>query len=236
MAGVHGTSKFIQCKNSAPLGTMQFQDFAPAPCSCCAFCAPHFVKERMYAHVYENRIESNFPIAPFGPCTCDEKCVIDIPALIFHDRIPSRAGMCCFVVPCTCCGPPVLYVKKPKFCMVDTSSCFGEEIHYAPCNCFGCKQLICLGAPCYTNIGRPLFQNVKDADAFLAVWSGALNQYFTINDIPEKEKAIFEIVTDDIIIPDFMDHRAKGIAPDQGTELSNRGGSTSDSPAQQLMG
>ena len=34
---------------------------------------------------------------------------------------------CCVCVPCTCCGPPVIFSKTPKFCCFDLTDCFGQQ-------------------------------------------------------------------------------------------------------------
>jgi hypothetical protein len=207
---VHGKSKYIQCENPASLADCEFQDFAPAPCVCCGCCAPQTAKDRKYARVYENRFEANFPIAPFGPCTCDEKCIIDQVVTVYHDRVPSRAGMCCYIIPCICCGPPVIYVQKPMCCCcIDVSHWFGETIMYAPCNCFGLKKYLCCGGPCYAYCGSGMFGGVKDGINFLSVWSMALNKYFAKNNIDKAEKAIFEAVKDSEIDA----HGAQNVAP-----------------------
>ena len=41
----------------------------------------------------------------------DDKCVMDNITVIYFDRSPIRAGMCCYCCPLTCCGPPVIYSK-----------------------------------------------------------------------------------------------------------------------------
>ena len=30
-------------------------------------------------------------------------------------------------MPCTCCGPPVIFSKTPKFCCLDLTDCFGQQ-------------------------------------------------------------------------------------------------------------
>ena len=43
-----------------------------------------------------------------------------IPAVTLRRR-------CCVCVPCTCCGPPVIFSKTPKFCCFDLTDCFGQQ-------------------------------------------------------------------------------------------------------------
>jgi len=193
---MHGTSKYIQTDEKL-FGKAEFMDFAPAPCDMCSCLAPPDLKGRQYAKVFDNRVEFNFPCAPFACLTCSEKCTIDRPGVIFHDRPPSRAGMCCWVIPCTCCGPPVVYVQKPVCCCcIDCTSHCGETINMAPCNFFGLKKFLCCGGPCYMSCGSPLFPGVKDGKNFLVSWSAALNDYFKKTGLDIKEKAIFEAVKD----------------------------------------
>jgi len=195
MISSHGNSKYIQSTDQL-FGKLQFQEFAPARCSCCACLIPDVQKGRMYAHVYDNRVSSNMPLAPFCCLTSDEKCIIDFPITLYHDRSPSRSGMCCFVIPCTCCGPPVIFLQKPKFAGVDVTEYLGEQVMGAPCNIFGLKKCLCCGGPCYMGLGVPLFRGVKDGVQFLEAWKASLEQYGQKNGINTEERAIFEIVKD----------------------------------------
>merc|ERR1719329_726359 len=105
--------------------------------------------------------------------------------------------MCCFVVPMTCCGPPVIYASKPMCCCcIDVTSCFGESIGYAPCNCYGMKKYLCCGGPCYMFWGSTMFCGISNGKKFLAQWGGALTAYWTKTGLDASERAIFEEVKD----------------------------------------
>ena len=113
------------------LAQAEFVPFAPAPCVCCSGCHSDEARARTYAHVYENRIERNYPAAPFACCT-SEVCIVDRVWVTYFDRPPMRAGMCCFCIPATCCGPPVIYSKTPKCCCFDLTPCYGQAVLAAP--------------------------------------------------------------------------------------------------------
>jgi hypothetical protein len=194
---MHGKSPYIKTDKPDVIKTLEFYPFAPAKCSCCAFLAPQVQKDRQVINLYDNRISGNIPIAPFACLTCDEKCIIDRPYFAYHDRPPSRVGMCCFVIPATCCGPPVIFVKKPICCcVIDCTDNFGELIMAAPCNCFGLKQYLCCGGPCYLSCAVPVFGGVRNGASFLNAYSKTLDEYFTRTSLDASEKAIFEIVKD----------------------------------------
>merc|ERR1712028_143924 len=79
--------------------------------------------------------------------------------------------MCCICIPCTCCGPPVIYSKTPKFCC----------------------------APCYQCIAQPVIPGVNDAKIFMSHMKAASDAYYLKHpEIPVSERAIFEEVTDNI--------------------------------------
>lgn len=213
MAQVHGTSKYIQ-SNDQLLGAADFYDFAPAPCICCGCCCPSTLKGRTFLKVFDNRLTFNMPCALFGPCTCDERCISDNPKMIFFDRQPNRIGMCCVCVPATCCGPPVIFVRKPILCCcIDVSSCYGETIQTAGCNCYGCKKCCCFGAPCYTLWACTMFAGIKDGSTFLAKWQQALQAYQKRADLPEKQMAIFAAVDDSML--DHKGAQQVQVAPSQ---------------------
>merc|ERR1719203_2455980 len=92
------------------------------------------------------------------------------------------------------------------------TSCCGEEIKSAPCNCFGMKKYLCCGGPCYTACsGRPMFRGVKNGSVFLAHWDQASREYFDRNGIQESERAIFQVVCDS-----ELDHKsANKVQPQQ---------------------
>jgi len=198
MSSIHGNSKYVLSADQPQgAGVLQFMDFAPAPCSCCACLAPKLQKGRQYAHIYDNRLSINMPFAPCCCLTCDEKCIVDKAAILYHDRPPARAGMCCFVIPCTCCGPPVIFVSKPVCCCcIDMVPYFGEQIKTAPCNFFGLKKGCCCGGPCYMSCAAPMFMGVKNGAVFLDAWKTALDQYGQKTGIKPSQRAIFEVVKD----------------------------------------
>eukprot|EP00929_Paragymnodinium_shiwhaense_P004355 TRINITY_DN105264_c0_g1_i1.p1 TRINITY_DN105264_c0_g1~~TRINITY_DN105264_c0_g1_i1.p1 ORF type:complete len:220 (-),score=43.66 TRINITY_DN105264_c0_g1_i1:85-744(-) len=193
----HGSSPLIMSEDKL-YGMMEWQDFAPSPCVCCGCTIPQSQKDRTYLKVFDNRIEFNFPMAPFGCLTCDEKCITDRTGLIFHDRSPSRIGMCCYVIPCTCCGPPVLFASQPKMCcgMIDLTSCYGEALMAAPSSYFGLKVCVCCGGPCYTCCAYPLAGSTKNTEQFLLTWKSSLLEYWRKNNLEPSEMAIFEVVSD----------------------------------------
>lgn len=100
--------------------------------------------------VYDNRLEYNFPFALCCICTPDGRCVADRVTVVYFDKQPISAGLCCFCIPMTCCGPPVIYSKEERFCynMISCEKCKGVPIYAAPCNFFGLKQYVCCGEPC----------------------------------------------------------------------------------------
>lgn len=100
--------------------------------------------------VYDNRLEYNFPIALCGVMTPDSKCVMDRVTVIYFDKQPVSAGLCCYCIPMTCCGPPVIYSMEEKFCcnMISCEPFKGVPVYAAPCDFFGVKQKICCGEPC----------------------------------------------------------------------------------------
>ena len=82
--------------------------------------------------------------------------------------------MCCYLIPVTCCGPPVIYSKEPKCCgLVSLAPCCGVPIYYAPTNCFGLKTYLCCGQPCYTSCAAGLVGGLtpEGADTLLAAMS-----------------------------------------------------------------
>jgi hypothetical protein len=207
---IHGTSIYLASSTGGPagfIGAMEYYDFAPCPCSLIGCCAPEAQKKRMYAHVYEQRLEYNFPIAPWCCLTCDEKCVQDMPMIHYFDKPPNRVGMCCFTIPCTCCGPPVIFAYKPKCLCIELSDLCGDQVKAAPSNYFGLKMYLCCGNPCYTTCSVPIFQGVKNPEKFLSAWKFAIDHYSNSKSLDKGEMAIFEAVSDNVF--DFG--AAKGI-------------------------
>ena len=109
--GKYGNSPRIQGTNGGPapvlLHKAKFDD------SCLDCLLPGDVKSRQYAYIWDNKLELNYPFGIFGCLTCSEKCVTDRVSTIYFDRSPIRTGMTCYVIPTTCCGPPVIFAKEP---------------------------------------------------------------------------------------------------------------------------
>lgn len=91
-------------------------------------------KARKYALIWDNKLETNYAV---GACACltpNETCVFDRITTIHFDRSPMRNGMCCYCIPATCCGPPVIYSKEQKICgVLSTAPCCGVGIYASPC-------------------------------------------------------------------------------------------------------
>ena len=172
---IHGSSKYLSPTPAGFVAAAQFYDFAPAPCICCACLVPEAQQKRMYAHVYENRVEFNHALSPCLCCGVHENMIIDLIQVRHLDRLPSRAGMCCCCVPFTCCGPPVIFAYKPHLLCIDCSDNFGVQIRAAPCNCFGLKECLCCCQPCYTRCSLPLITGVKNPEQFLSAWKFAVD-------------------------------------------------------------
>lgn len=198
MSDKHGSSPYIQSDGSDP-AEAEFYDFAPAPCVCLGCCIPEYQKTRTYLRAYDNRWEMNKPIAPFCKCTCMEVCVVDQIYIGFYDRIPTRIGMVCCCIPCTICGPPVLFVEKPFCCCFDLSECYGQQIKYAPCSCCGCRAWLCCGAPCYKYTATEFVGGIKNGDQFLAKWSNNLEKYWKKHSLQPTEMAVFASLADGIL-------------------------------------
>jgi len=192
----HGSSHYLQPTPAGFIGEAEFYDFAPAPVSFLDCLISSKLKGRMYMHVYENRVEINNPLQPFLCCTT-ENCVIDKITVAHHDRLPSRVGMC-LGCPCTCCGPPVIFAYKPKCFMIDCSDMCGQQIRYAPCNMYGCKECICCCNPCYARCSVPLVHGTKHPEQFLSAWKFAVQMYAQQKGLPMEEMAIFEAVNDNV--------------------------------------
>lgn len=196
-SAIYGSSSRIDPVHTRLCAKAEFEDFAPMPCNCLGFCVADAQRERQYAHVYENRMEANHPIAPFC-CLTKEICIIDQIWVSYFDRPPVRAGMCCFCIPATCCGPPVLFAQSPKCGPIDLAPCFGQQIKAAPCNCFGLKAFLVCGNPCYVKSSVGLFGGLKNASAFLGASKAAVDAYAQKHNMPASQMAVFESVSDNI--------------------------------------
>lgn len=149
--------------------------------------------------MYENKLEINLPTTPFCCCATDV-CIADRVFTYYFDKPPFRVGVCCFCIPFTCCGPPVIYVHNPACCggIGDIASCFGQTIFAAPCNVYGLKCCLCFGAPCYTCCSFPLLSGVKNGEKFASAMKYAVGGYAKRHQLPPDEMAIFERVQDDL--------------------------------------
>ena len=183
-----GSSPRIAVENPAVMGEAEFQDFAPCPCVCCGCCVSKALQERTYARVYENRLERNYPVAPCGPCT-QEICIIDCVSTLYYDRPPTRSGMCCWCIPITCCGPPVIFSSTPRCLCLDLSGCCGQEIRAAPCNLYGCKICLCCGNPCYTTCSYPLISVTKNSANFENAMKIAVDRYAARQHLPKSHSS-----------------------------------------------
>jgi len=190
---IHGTSKYLS-HGVTLLAEAEFQDFAPCPCICLACCTNSAQQARTYFQVWDNRIEWNSPCPLFGCITCSELCVVDCVGAVYFDRPPMRSGMCCFCLPFTICGPPVISNKIPSCFCIDLSSCFGEQLVHAPGNCNNCKCFICFGPYCYECWSCPIVGGLKNSGTFAASFSAAVNAYMKLHHLPDAEMAVFDVI------------------------------------------
>lgn len=192
----HGKSIYID-NGLTLIASADFYDFAPMPCVCYSCCNSSHAQKRQYARVWDNRLEQNTPVPLCGCLTCDEKCVFDNVQVTYFDKVPHRAGMCCFCIPFTCCGPPVIFNSIPKCCCIDCKENCGEQIKAAPSSYFGLKAWLCCGDPCYAYCACPIIAGIKDGATFLSKYKSALMAYQAKTGIDKGEFAIFENVQDD---------------------------------------
>ena len=99
--------------------------------------------------VWDNKIEQNYPIGMCGVCTPDDRCVMDHVTVIYFDKAPFRSGMCCWCIPATCCGPPVVFSAEPMKCggLCSDAKSKGVAIYGSPCDMWGLKTYVCCGSP-----------------------------------------------------------------------------------------
>eukprot|EP00930_Biecheleria_cincta_P099246 TRINITY_DN90885_c0_g1_i1.p1 TRINITY_DN90885_c0_g1~~TRINITY_DN90885_c0_g1_i1.p1 ORF type:complete len:221 (+),score=20.83 TRINITY_DN90885_c0_g1_i1:49-711(+) len=198
-ARVHGTCPYLMSDNEIK-AEAEFYHFAPLSCALFGCLVNDETKARMFARIYDNRIVMNHPIAPFCCCTTPI-CIADSVTTFFYDKPPFRAGPCgppCCCVPCTCCGPPVMFSYNPKCCCIDLKDMCGSQVKVAPANLYGCRSCICLGQPCYVNCSVPLLTGVKNADAFICAAKARVDGFKNKHGLPEAEMTIFEFVSDNI--------------------------------------
>lgn len=195
---IYGSSLYMQPKVGSQLvAEAELENFAPCACVCVQCCVPDKARKRTYIRAYENRIETNWPIFPCLCCS-KERCMSDNANIYYFDSEPSQAGMCCYCIPCICCGPPVVFNHIPRCCCacIDCRPCFGEQIRTAPCDCGGLRCCICCGTPCYYYYSVPFLWPVKNGEVFLAKWEGALDAYGATHGLRPAERAKFTRVAD----------------------------------------
>lgn len=200
MSGDHPNMYLHDAEMNKFIAQAEFEPFAPASCSCYAPCNAKGARQRTYWNIYGNRSESNFPLAPFC-CLTQDICIVDMIRVNYFDKpfhVAGTADPPCCCIPCTCCGPPVIYSFTPKTCGIDCSSCCGQKVKHAPCNLFGCKQYLICGNPCYEWSGMTIGAGIKNADDFLGKYKGALKAYSDKTGIPFEQFAIFTTVSDDV--------------------------------------
>lgn len=192
----------------------EFMDFAPMPCVCLKPCVAKAQRERMYVHVMDNRLEMNQNIAPFF-CLTDIICggcpggpglyTQDMISVMYFDSQPHRSSLCCFMnaipLPFTCCGPPQVYTFKPKCLCISLEPCFGTPIKTAPCKCFGLKQYLICGNPCYENYGVVLVGGLANTDEFITKWQAQYEEWVKSpagQAIPVDQRVEFAKISDNI--------------------------------------
>ena len=168
----------------------------------CTCCNSSHQQARTYFEVWDNRIEFNSPCTlPYMCCTTSEKCVADRVKVQYFDRSPTRSGTCCLCLPCSLCGPPVIFAVTPKILCVDLSDCCGQQIMCAPCNCRGLRVGLFCCFPCYRFWACPMVSGAKEAGKFLFLWEKALEEYFKKHGLPEHHMAKFDKTVDAFISP-----------------------------------
>lgn len=102
--------------------------------------------------------------------------------MVYYSHPPFRVGMapcpfCC--IPCLCCGPPVIFIRRPTTCCcINCRPCCGETIFSSPSNCFGLKCCLCCGTPCHMiYYARPLVINVRNGRLFLSNLKAMSQEY-----------------------------------------------------------
>ena len=192
----HGVSDNI--KNGKNLiAHAEFYDFSPMPCVCCNCCNSEYVQERSFFRAWDNRLEINRPCSPLCCMTGEwtKSCVYDSISVYYYDRSPIRNSNYL----CNRCGPPVIFLYRPKFLCIDCTSCFGESIMYAPTSCFGIKQCCIFGTPCYSNrLCCPatcvLASGVLNGNYFLSEWRLAAQRYRRMHTLDEKRMSDFKVI------------------------------------------
>ena len=182
-AGIYGRS-IMQSPNSYNrlIAEANHRHFAPCPCVCCECCVGDQQRARTYVRLYENRLETNYPSAPWC-CFTPEYCIIDRVMTYYFDKGPSQtycgratASLDCFA---PCCGPPVVFLKVPRCCCacIDLRPCCGETLYAAPCTCCNLRVYCCCGKPCYEDWACPIARPLQDGTEFIQQYQGAIEEY-----------------------------------------------------------
>lgn len=209
---VYGKAKGIQFADPYNIKILGKASFIS---TCPDMCLGSMPKDRKYAMVHENRLEINYPVGMCGVCTCSDKCVNDNILVAYFDRPPTRAGMCCYCIPCTCCGVPVIYTSTPGCLCIDLTPCCGVTVKSAPCSCGRMKVCCCFGTPCYEFCGMNLITSLSKsgADEFIQAFASAVKAYGQRdNGFPADELAIATALSDNVSFLD-ADKKVTGGAP-----------------------
>ena len=55
----------------------------------------------------------------------ERQSTVGLPLTSHH--VATLCRRCCVCIPCTCCGPPVIFSKTPKCLCIDMTDCFGQQ-------------------------------------------------------------------------------------------------------------
>ena len=184
------------------------RDFAPCPCICFQCCVGDQQRARTYVRVYENRLETNYPYAPWC-CFTPEYCIVDHVMTYYFDKGPSQtycgrvtASLDCFA---PCCGPPVVFLKVPRCCCacIDCRPCCGETLYAAPCTCCNLRVYCCCGKPCYEDCACPIALPLQDGTEFIQQYQGAVEEYEKTRASHLQRKVVFRRSADRACDCDF---------------------------------
>jgi len=228
-----GTSRYLGPPEGERLvAEAELKHFAPCLCVCCDCLVPDKARKRTYIRAYENRLETNWPYFPCCCCT-KERCMGDNTRVFFYDKEPNRAGMCCWCIPCICCGPPVVFNHIPRCCCatVDCRPCCGETIRYSPSNCGNLRCCLFCGTPCYVYCSLPLFWPVEAGEVFMSKWKGALESYRETHDMHKNQRARFKRVADRCCNCDAVQTVEAAAWPPPRNQVIQGRGSASPTPA-----
>ena len=189
----HGTSQYLTGGLNL-IAEAEYYDFTPSSCVCLSMFNSSYQQGRTYMRVWDNRMEYNFPLAPFACCTNSELCVIDQIVTTYFDRPPFRSGMLCWIIPCDCYGPPVIFIEKPTCLCLDLSPYFGQLLMQSSANCFNCKIWLCCGGPCYKHCAVPMSCGIKNGEFLINRYKQAVDSYRIKHNISKREVAVFHIL------------------------------------------